>query len=98
MASKNIISIANKKFKITRSKRKGKKYKATPVNSKGKSYHFAASGYKVGPGSDRGDNYCSRSAGIKSSKISGNAFARALWSCKGKKSISKKPFFGKVKL
>lgn len=98
MATKNIISIANKKFKISQSDRKGKKYKATPVSGQGKSYHFGASGYKVGPGTDRGNNYCSRSAGIKSDKISNNAFARALWSCKGKKSTNKKPFFGKVKL
>lgn len=84
-----------KGFDISRSDRKGKKYKACKDE---KCVHFGASGYTISPNTARGDSYCARSAGIKSKRNSANSFARALWSCKGKKSVSKKPFFGKIKL
>ena len=80
---------------ITRSNRKGKKYKACKG---GKCVHFGAKGYTIRPKTTRGDSYCARSSGIKSSPNSPNSWARALWSCKGKKSVNSKPFFGRIKL
>jgi len=52
---------------------------------------FGAKGYKVGPGTDRGDSYCARSAGIKSTQkgATPNDFARMLWNCEGTKSKNK---------
>lgn len=82
-------------YDITRSSRKGKKYKACKG---GKCVHFGAKGYTIRPKTTRGDSYCARSSGIKSSPNSPNSWARALWSCKGKKSVNSKPFFGKIKL
>jgi len=84
-------------MKITRSQIDGKKY-ATKVD--GKTINFGASGYKIKPGTPAGDAYCARSSGIKGAndKSTPNYWARQLWSCEGKKSVSKKPFFGKVKL
>jgi len=85
-----------KGYDIGRSDRKGKKYKACKDD---KCVHFGASGYTIKPGSNAGDSYCARSAGIKSSgKDSANYWARQLWSCSGSKSASDKPFFGKIKL
>lgn len=81
--------------KIVRSSVEGKKYAAICGD---KVINFGASGYRIKPGTPAGDNYCARSAGIESDRISANTFARALWSCKGSKSVSDKPFFGKIKL
>lgn len=86
---KNIIMA-----KVTRSKAKGKKY-AVEIN--GKTINFGAKGYTIKPGTVAGDSYCARSAGIKGAndKTTPNYWARQLWSCKGSKSVSKKPFFGR---
>lgn len=83
--------------KITRSDTKDKKY---AVEYKGKVINFGAKGYRIKPGTDAGDSYCARSFGIKGAndKSSANYWARQLWSCKGKKSVSSKPFFGRTKL
>ena len=81
-----VVSVGGKKFKIVKPTAKGKKYKAVPVSGKGKAYHFGAKGYSARPGTKKGNNYCARSSGIKSAKISPNAFARMLWNCNGKKS------------
>ena len=81
--------------RIVKSNAKGKKYAAICGN---KTINFGASGYRIKPGTPAGDSYCARSAGIKSDAKSPNSFARALWSCKGSKSVSDKPFFGKIKL
>jgi len=81
--------------KIVRSKAKGKKYAAICGD---KTINFGAKGYTIKPGTKAGDSYCARSAGIESDPKSPNSFARALWSCRGKKSVSDKPFFGKIKL
>lgn len=80
--------------KVTKSKASGKKYSVV-VN--GKTINFGASGYRIKPGTVAGDSYCARSAGIKgaSDKNTANYWARQLWSCKGTKSVSKKPFFGR---
>lgn len=85
------------KEKITRSDREGKKYK---VEVNGKEIHFGASGYRIKPGTDAGNSYCARSEKIKGAndKTSANYWARQLWSCEGNKSVSDKPFFGKIKI
>lgn len=81
---------------ITQSTAKGKKY--TAISPSGKRVHFGASGYRIAPGTERGNSYCARSAGIKTAEGSANYWARQLWSCKGAKSVSKKPFFGKIEI
>ena len=68
---------------------KGKKYKAVPLSGKGRSYNFGAKGYTMAPGTPKGDNYCARSSGIKSGRISANSFARWAWNCRGKKSLKR---------
>lgn len=84
------VTVKGKQYKIVKPTAKGKKYKAVPVSGKGRSIHFGAKGYTVQPGTPRGNNYCARSSGIKSSKkgATANDFARKLWNCEGK--ISKK--------
>lgn len=79
--------------KVQRSDREGKKYK---VVVGGKEIHFGASGYRVKPGTPAGDSYCGRSAAIKGAndRTTPNYWARKLWSCRGTKSVSDKPFFG----
>ncbi len=83
-------------FNVTASDREGKKYKA--VAEDGSEVHFGASGYRIKVGTDAGNNYCARSSGIPSPRGSANWWARQLWSCEGKRSVSDKPFFGKIDL
>jgi hypothetical protein len=83
-------------FNVTASDREGKKYKA--VAEDGTEIHFGASGYRIKVGTDAGNNYCARSSGIPSPRGSANWWARQLWSCEGKRSVSDKPFFGKIDL
>lgn len=82
------------KERIQRSDREGKKYKITVGD---KEIHFGASGYRIKPGTPAGDSYCARSAGIAGAndRTTPNYWARQLWSCRGDKSVSDKPFFGK---
>ena len=76
--------------KITQSTRKNKKWKFTPDNKNIPPVHAGAKGYKIKPGTKAGDNYCARSAKIKSSKkLSPNDLARFMWNCKGTKSQKK---------
>ena len=83
------ITVKGRKYKIAAGTAKGKKYKAIPFDGAKGVIQFGAKGYTVG--TDRGDNYCARSSGIKSSKrgASANDFARILWNCEGKKSRNK---------
>jgi hypothetical protein len=85
-----------KGYKIKKSPRKNKEYVA--VSPSGKKVHFADPNMPEFPGTKRGDNYCARSFGIGNlnNKSSANFWSRQLWSCKGKKSVSKDPFFGKI--
>ena len=85
------VTVKGKQYKIVKPTAKGKKYKAVPTTGKGGSIHFGAKGYTVAPGTPRGNNYCARSSGIKSSKpgASANDFARMLWNCNGRKSSKK---------
>lgn len=83
-------------YNVTASDRADKKYKATDED--GNETHFGASGYRVKPGTDAGNSYCARSAGIPAPKGSANWWARQLWSCQGKISVDERPFFGKIDL
>jgi hypothetical protein len=83
--------------KVQKSNAKGKKYKVV-VN--GKTINFGASGYRIKPNTPAGDSYCARSAGIKGAndRTTANYWARQLWSCRGTKSVSSRPFFGRQRL
>lgn len=88
-------------YGINKSEKKGKQYVVKLPS--GKRVHFADPKMAEYPGTKRGDNYCARSFGIgkkygvlKDTK-SPNFWSRQLWSCKGRKSISKKKFYGKLK-
>lgn len=84
-------------FYISKSNRKGKEYMVRLPS--GKEVHFADPTLIEYPGTKRGDNYCARSYGIGNlkNKKSANYWSRELWSCIGKKSVSKNKFFGKLK-
>lgn len=75
--------------RIRRSTRKGKKWMVT---KNGKTIHAGAKGYKIAPGTKKGDNYCARSSGIKGAtgSMTPNGLARAMWGCVGKKSYKRK--------
>ena len=83
-----VVTVKGQKFKISAGTAKGKKYKATALSGN-KTVQFGAKGYSARPGTAKGDNYCARSSGIKSSKsgATANDFARNLWNCQGKKSM-----------
>ena len=72
---------------------KGKKFVAR-VN--GKKVSYGAKGYKIAPGTSRGDSYCARSAGIARQHPSArrpdspNALSRKKWKCVGSKSMKKR--------
>lgn len=86
-----------KNYIIKKSPRKNKEYVVIGGDLK-KPVHFADPRMKEYPGTDRGDNYCARSSGIGNldNPNSANFWSRKLWSCKGKKSVSKRKFFGKL--
>lgn len=88
--------IGGKKFRVKPSKRKNKQLVA--VFSDGKEIHFGDPDMPEYPGTKRGDNYCARSSGIKgvNNPKSANFWSRQMWSCKEKKSTSKKKFFGRL--
>ena len=85
-----IVTVKGRRYKIAASTAKGKKYKATPLSGGGV-VNFGAKGFTAQPGTPRGDNYCARSSGIKSTKsgATANDFSRMLWNCRGKKSMKK---------
>ncbi|MFP4457165.1 MAG: hypothetical protein ACLFPS_05840 [Clostridia bacterium] len=75
------------KVKVEDSNRKNKQLKATFKD--GTEIHFGDPTMQEYPNTKRGDNYCSRSLGIKSKNKSANKLSRKiLWKCKGKKSMS----------
>jgi hypothetical protein len=80
------VKVRGKEYQILGSSRKGKKYKVMVGD---KAVHFGAKGYRMFPGTKRGDSYCARSSGIKGKDniTSPNFWARKLWKCSGKKSI-----------
>jgi hypothetical protein len=81
----------------------GKKYVKVVKNPKTgrvKRVSYGATGYKIAPGTKRGDSYCARSWGIKNEMLkkggesakkardpnSPNNLSRKKWKCVGKKS------------
>lgn len=74
--------------------KKGKKY----VKKVGKKkIYYGAKGYRIAPGTKKGDRYCARSYGQmkkfpKSAKNPNSPLrlSRAKWKCKGKKSLRKR--------
>lgn len=76
-----------------RSNRQNKKYQVTLDT--GKTIHFGAKGYRIKPGTPAGDNYCTRSYGIKDKygeptrddPESPNYWSRKAWNCRGKRSL-----------
>jgi len=71
---------------------KGKKF-CLRVGKKNVSY--GAKGYRISPGTPKGDRYCARSFGIAAKypsareKDSPNYLSRRKWNCRGKKSLRK---------
>jgi len=74
---------------------KGKKYVKVvknPKTGRTKRVSYGASGYRISPGTKRGDSYCARSYGIKkrsknpNDPNSPNNLSRKKWKCIGKKS------------
>ena len=77
---------------------KGKKYSKTVTNKKTgrkKKVSYGAKGYRIAPGTDKGDSYCARSYGIKkglskdkqNDPNTPNNLSRKKWRCSGKKSM-----------
>lgn len=71
---------------------KGKKYVKVvknPKTGRTRKISYGASGYKIAPGTKRGDSYCARSSGIKKCKNPPcpNDLSRKKWKCRGKKSM-----------
>jgi len=96
-----ILKLKGNKYYISKSPRKNKEYMVKLKS--GERVHFADPYMKEYPGTKRGDNYCIRSHGIGKKydilkdKTSPNYWSRILWSCDGKKSISKSKFYGRLK-
>jgi len=71
--------------KIRPSKTKDKKWAVTSPD--GKIINAGARGYRIYPGTKRGDNFCARSIGqANQSKWTPGRLARHMWNCDGKKS------------
>ena len=77
---------------------KGKKFSKTVTDKKTgrkKKVSYGAKGYKIAPGTKKGDSYCARSYGIKkglpkdkqNDPNTPNNLSRKKWKCKGKKSM-----------
>ena len=78
-------------FTVSKSTRKDKQLMAE--FNDGKTIHFGDPDMPEYPGTKRGDNYCARSSGIKTTGniMSANELSRKiLWHCKGKKSMRTK--------
>jgi len=58
----------------------------------GKVIEFGAKGYKIAPGTPKGDRYCARSSGIPKCQNPPcpNDLSRMAWGCVGKKSYKSK--------
>jgi hypothetical protein len=73
----------------------GKKYVKVvknPKTGRTRKVSYGARGYKIAPGTKKGDSYCARSYGIKkraknpNDPNSPNNLSRKKWKCAGKKS------------
>jgi len=85
------------KFKVSRSTRKDKQLMSEFMyKGKLRRVHFGDPKMREYPGTSRGDNYCTRSFGIRDNQgnltkdnvLSPNYWSRRiLWNCRGKKSM-----------
>lgn len=77
----------------------GKKYSKTIVNKetgRKNTVRYGAKGYRIAPGTERGDSYCTRSYGqmkdhpeAAKNPNSPLRLSRKKWNCQGKKSVKK---------
>lgn len=77
----------------------GKKYSKTIVNKetgRKNTVRYGAKGYRIAPGTERGDSYCARSYGqmkdhpeAAKNPNSPLRLSRKKWNCQGKKSVKK---------
>lgn len=77
----------------------GKKYSKTIINKetgRKNTVRYGAKGYRIAPGTERGDSYCARSYGqmkdhpeASKNPNSPLRLSRKKWNCQGKKSVKK---------
>lgn len=78
------------KVKIEKATAKGKAKSAVQLST-GKRINFGDPGMKNAPGTERGDNYCSRSGSLNERGFNANTLSREDWNCSGKTSKDESP-------
>lgn len=73
------------KVKIEKATEKGKAKSAVQLST-GKRVNFGDPKMRNAPGTERGDNYCSRSGSLNERGFNANTLSREDWECKGSKS------------
>ena len=73
------------KVKIEKATAKGKAKSAVQLST-GKRVNFGDPNMRNAPGTERGDNYCSRSQSLNERGFNANTLSRIDWGCKGSKS------------
>ncbi|CAM0104457.1 hypothetical protein VPH209E381_0039 [Vibrio phage 209E38-1] len=73
------------KVKIEKATAKGKAKSAVQLST-GKRINFGDPNMKNAPGTERGDNYCSRSGSLNERGFNANTLSREDWNCSGKTS------------
>lgn len=85
-----VVRVKGRRFRISRSGRKGKHWRACCLTGRGRCIHFGQPGATVKPGTPKGDSFCARSYPLSRKQASraatANDLARLDWRCKGKKS------------
>jgi len=79
------FQVNGKTYVVRRANHPNKKFK---VHVGKDTILFGQKGYRINPGTSKGDAYCARSYGIKNRDNikSANYWSRKMWKCKGKKS------------
>lgn len=78
------------KVKIEKATAKGKAKSAVQLST-GKRVNFGDPNMKNAPGTERGDNYCSRSSNLNERGFNANTLSREDWECRGSKSVDMSP-------
>lgn len=75
-------------FKVMKATAKGKAKKAVLMKNdeEVKTIHFGDPDMRNSPGTEKGDNYCSRSRTLNTYGFNANTLSRIDWNCKGSKS------------
>ncbi|AUR84326.1 hypothetical protein NVP1054O_22 [Vibrio phage 1.054.O._10N.261.52.A1] len=73
------------KVKIEKATEKGKAKSAVQLST-GKRINFGDPDMRNAPGTERGDNYCSRSGSLNERGFNANTLSREDWKCSGKTS------------